>query len=202
MNQLAESTNPRSEIVLPSGKQDDQAGQGKHRHSTHKLAVVKPLDSTKVSYEDGDIKEVFKSQREVLEQIAEIREVLTSIIEAAANPYSQDEGGRNVDQEKLLEKLSEINTKVGILEERTKKFEMMPTKDEMKLLISQSLQENLKDIPKQNDVKVIIEGAVQDKGLAKKDDVQLMVEKAKNNIILTIITVAGLLFTAIKFFLK
>lgn len=194
---------PGSEkVLIPFERRDHQVAGGSFGLSSHKLTnyrTKRKYNNSQQLHEGIYKNSAFDDQKEILEQIAEIREALNAALEVAYQ-YKQNEGGEDMDKDKMVEKLTEISTKVGVLEERTKKLEMIPTKEEMKYLISQALQENLKDIPKTNDVKVIIDESIKEKGLSKKVDVDYKVEKAKNAIIITVLGAAGALFTALKLF--
>ncbi|KKB91984.1 hypothetical protein WB24_11945 [Bacillus sp. CMAA 1185] len=78
--------------------------------------------------------------------------------------------------EKILEKVNEIDKKVAVIEERTKKLDNLATKDEIKTLISE---------------------AITNSGMATKEHVELKIVSSRNAIILwtigTVIAATGIL---------
>ncbi|TWL57686.1 hypothetical protein CHCC15325_1936 [Bacillus licheniformis] len=85
--------------------------------------------------------------------------------------------------EKIQEKLSEIDKKVAVIEERTKKIDNLPTKEEMKNLISETISNS---------------------GIATKEHVELKIISSRNVQIVwtiaTFIALASATIAAIKLF--
>lgn len=110
--------------------------------------------------------------QDIKKELDEIKKLMTP--EAASGLI---EDGSEYNLEKINEKINDIDKKVAVLEDRTKKLDNIPTKDEIKNIISDVLD---------------------NKGLATKDFVKLEIEKGKNaqirwtiSIVLTIVTVAS-----------
>lgn len=111
---------------------------------------------------------------EIQEQLTHIKEALDAYIQISG---STNEGGG--DMEKIFDKISEIDKKVAVLEEKSKKLDALPTRDEIKNIITDSL--NGKD-------------------LSTKSEVELQIVNARNTqIIWTVATVLTAVGLIIKF---
>ncbi|MBD8028135.1 hypothetical protein H9636_15920 [Ureibacillus sp. Re31] len=103
--------------------------------------------------------------------------------------------------EELIKKVNEIDKKVALLEERTKKIDSMPSKDEMKYIISSIIDG--KNIPSKHEVENSITKIIKENDLPTNSDVSLKIEKAKNTQIRwtigTIITIVSVATAIIKY---
>lgn len=97
------------------------------------------------------------------------KEIVTSFIQTASSSYY----GGDEELENIMEKINEIDKKVAVIEERTKKLDDLPTKSEVK--------------------NIVIE-AIESKNIPSKTEVELNISRARNA---QIIWTAGIVTTAV-----
>lgn len=112
---------------------------------------------------------------DIRSELQHLKEQLIGFKEIA---YSFD--GGDIRMEQLKEKINDIDKKLAVLEERTKKLDDLPTRDELKNIVYDSIER---------------------KELATKSDVELQVIKARNTqIIWTVGTIAVVAGVIVRFF--
>ncbi|KAA6448588.1 hypothetical protein [Bacillus swezeyi] len=102
---------------------------GKNR----KTGVFRTQNRVSDGYEDENTK-IRQEVQNIRHDIKQIKEVIEARIQLAS---SENGGGEMM--EKIQGKLSEIDKKVAVIEERTKRIDNLPTKDEMKTLITETI---------------------------------------------------------------
>ncbi|QII50484.1 hypothetical protein G3M81_17890 [Bacillus paralicheniformis] len=127
----------------------------------------------------GSDDENTKTKIEIQRLKRDIKQIKETI-EAYSQLASSKNGGEEM-MERIQEKLSEIDKKVAVIEERTKKIDNLPTKEEMRILITETIS-NLE--------------------IATKEHVELKVVSSRNTIILwtigTFIALVSITATIIK----
>lgn len=91
---------------------------------------------------------------------------IKNTLEVISQVSSDLHEGSDILMEELKEKIYEIDKKMAVIEERTKKIDNLPTRDEMRFLISD---------------------VISNSNFATKEHVEVKVEKARNAIIGTIV---------------
>ncbi|AKE24346.1 MULTISPECIES: hypothetical protein [Bacillus] len=140
---------------------------------TGKVRGRSPLvrSSNKTTFDVHESTNIREDVQDIRSEIAQIKEA----IEASLQTASSQNGGGDI-MEKILEKVNEIDKKVAVIEERTKKLDNLATKDEIKTLISE---------------------AITNSGMATKEHVELKIVSSRNAIILwtigTVIAATGIL---------
>ncbi|ASB90812.1 MULTISPECIES: hypothetical protein [Bacillus] len=146
---------------------------GKNRNPS----VFRPQNRVSDGYE-GEHTKIRQEVQNIRHDIKQIKEVIEARIQLAS---SENGGGEMM--EKIQEKLSEIDKKVAVIEERTKKIDNLPTKEEMKNLISETISNS---------------------GIATKEHVELKIISSRNVQIVwtiaTFIALASATIAAIKLF--
>ncbi|HDR8171984.1 TPA: hypothetical protein QC096_006184 [Bacillus thuringiensis] len=211
---------PSSERVIAFPMQQDTKNEGRilgnsSRNLMNQQNRRKHVTINKVT-EHTDMKESIQIQnymKEIADQLKELKESLNSALEVGYQ-YSQNGGGEVVEKE-IMEKFNEIGSKVAkidkkiaVLEERTKKIENIPSKDEMKVLILEALKEKpshsdiqitiaeaLKQTPDINAIKNEINDTLQNKKIATVKDVNSEITGAKHSMIKWLIA-TGIAVTA------
>ncbi|WP_177230639.1 hypothetical protein [Bacillus sp. FMQ74] len=83
--------------------------------------------SNKTTFDVHESTNIREDVQDIRSEIAQIKEA----IEASLQTASSQNGGGDI-MEKILEKVNEIDKKVAVIEERTKKLDNLATKDEIK----------------------------------------------------------------------
>lgn len=135
--------------------------------------------------------------KKLQQDIKKLQDILTLNTEISSDILIEGDGN----MEELIKKVNEIDKKVALLEERTKKIDSMPSKDEMKYIISSIIDG--KNIPSKHEVENSITKIIKENDLPTNSDVSLKIEKAKNTQIRwtigTIITIVSVATAIIKY---
>ncbi|KZN96178.1 hypothetical protein AZI98_08940 [Aeribacillus pallidus] len=108
----------------------------------------------KEQYQDKLILDLKIEVDTIRSELFSIKELIKTFVETASG--HQRNGGEN-EMEQIKEKIYELDKKISVIEERTRKIENIPTKDEMKFLISEVIDN--KNLPTRSDVESKISNA-------------------------------------------
>ncbi|MFJ7585655.1 hypothetical protein [Bacillus cereus] len=163
----------RSRMYVISGNNKDTSNYSNFIGKIH-TRTKNMINNSNINNKEqfpGDISNIINDLRADLENVKNQLSVFNEIA------YAQ--GGSNLDMEQLKEKINDIDRKVAILEERTKRLDSLPTRDEMKNIVFDTLE---------------------NKNLVTNSEVELQIIKSRNTqIIWTIGTVIAAVGIIVRF---